>query len=372
MATPIVTQKKTAKVGKPKKTSADVVATAPPGLWKECPSYPGVYVTENADILLPSGKVSEARPNRQGYILIDVAGKKIGRSTLIADTYLPPDSTKPEVDHINQIRDDDRLCNLRRCTKPENMNNRTMPKRIQSKSVAQYENGELVRVWPSAWSAAEGLSVNINDAYNVKQIYNGIQHCCCGNRQKSAKGFGWKWVVVNIPNEQWKSLTIKTKDKGKIQILVSNKARIDYGNEIRLGSLMTSGYVATKIGGTSFQMHTLVCRAFHGEPLCLGMTPDHIDRNRINNDASNLRWATGSQQQMNKGVINRCGQTSALISIDKNGKEVYYINVGVASRAINIPPTTIHYCIKQASTTKKTGLRFRHATVEEIGTNTTE
>jgi len=355
------------KVNKPKKTSANVVAASSSGIWTECSTYPGVYASEEGKILLSSGVISKARANREGYVNIKVYDKQVGRSVLVADAYLPPDPTRPEVDHINRIRSDDKLCNLRRCTRVENANNRTVPKRYRSKSVAQYEDEELIRIWPSAWDAAEGLNSNNSNTNRIRKIHKAIQICCNG-RQKDAKGFVWKWYVEKIPNEEWKTLEVKTKNKGKIQILVSNKARVDYENEIRTGSLRSSGYVELHIGNTTFKMHTLVCRAFHGERSHSKMTPDHINRNASNNDASNLRWATRGQQNENRGVINNCGQTSAIISVDKNGKEVYYINMAVASRDINIPRSTIHDSIKYGRTNKKTGLRFRHATPEEIET----
>ncbi len=50
-----------------------------------------------------------------------------------------------------------------------------------------------------------------------------------------------------------------------------------------------------------FRVHRLVAEAFipnvHNKP-CV----DHIDGNRINNDHWNLRWATNSENQCNRGI----------------------------------------------------------------------
>jgi HNH endonuclease len=75
------------------------------------------------------------------------------------------------------------------------------------------------------------------------------------------------------------------------------------------------GYVArwNKGGGVIF-MHQVLC------PCEQGSTPDHRDRNRLNNRSDNLRPATRSQNMENRGVPrnNRCGITG--VTQTRNGK----------------------------------------------------
>ena len=61
----------------------------------------------------------------------------------------------------------------------------------------------------------------------------------------------------------------------------------------------TSGYARIRHKGTNYPVHVLVCGAFHGSRP-EGHTPDHIDRDRGNNAASNLRWASKREQQLNR------------------------------------------------------------------------
>jgi hypothetical protein len=86
----------------------------------------------------------------------------------------------------------------------------------------------------------------------------------------------------------------------------------------------------------TMQIHRLVALAFIGNPSekpCV----DHIDNNRKNNKISNLRWATSSQNQMNKGkqsnnksgIIGVCwhkrdNRWSASIKIDGITKHIGY------------------------------------------------
>jgi len=50
-------------------------------------------------------------------------------------------------------------------------------------------------------------------------------------------------------------------------------------------------------GQKQFSFHVLMCEAFHG-PRPQGMECRHLDGDRRNNSASNLRWGTHSQNQI--------------------------------------------------------------------------
>ena len=81
------------------------------------------------------------------------------------------------------------------------------------------------------------------------------------------------------------------------------------GNELSapfIGSLAPNGYLKTRVKGTTYYVHHFVCRAFCG-PRRPDTTADHITkydgdwkRERSDNRALNLRWATWSEQQLNK------------------------------------------------------------------------
>jgi len=54
-----------------------------------------------------------------------------------------------------------------------------------------------------------------------------------------------------------------------------------------------------------FKIHRLLGIAFIYNDDPINKTQiDHIDRNSLNNDLSNLRWATWEEQQLNKGLYN--------------------------------------------------------------------
>eukprot|EP00966_Prymnesium_polylepis_P055595 1285852-Prymnesium_polylepis.1 len=68
----------------------------------------------------------------------------------------------------------------------------------------------------------------------------------------------------------------------------------------------------------AFAFHRLVAEAWPGiVGECPGesYTVDHIDRNRCNNRADNLRWATASTQNSNKNYENKCAKQLCLAAV---------------------------------------------------------
>ena len=60
-----------------------------------------------------------------GYCRVKLHGKKYLLHRILGELFIPNPENKPEIDHINRIRDDNRLVNLKWATRSENCYNRT-------------------------------------------------------------------------------------------------------------------------------------------------------------------------------------------------------------------------------------------------------
>jgi len=97
-------------------------------------------------------------------------------------------------------------------------------------------------------------------------------------------------------------------------------------------NLIDTGYKNIKLLNNKkhkhFKVHVLVGNAFVGKRIN-GLTFDHIDRNRINNRADNLRLATRLEQNINTGLRkdNKLRERNISLNNQKNGISCYDIRI---------------------------------------------
>jgi len=64
-----------------------------------------------------------------------------------------------------------------------------------------------------------------------------------------------------------------------------------------------TGYKVLRMGkGKKHYIHRLVATAFLPAPTAEGCVVDHVDRNKLNNHASNLRWVSRSENSRNINI----------------------------------------------------------------------
>ena len=164
--------------------------------WKNIKGYEGLYQVSN------EGRVRSLKFGRmkillqaslRGYKLVGLSKDGVVKTyqvhRLVAVAFIPNPENKPQVDHINCVRDDNRAENLRWVTAQENnLNPITREKHIgrlvnredQSIMVEQYtKSGELVRTYNS-----------ISETSKYGFCFGCVSKCVKGKR-RTHKGYVW-------------------------------------------------------------------------------------------------------------------------------------------------------------------------------------
>jgi hypothetical protein len=157
-----------------------------------------VILFNNKYILFEIGKIFSIKRNKylipsqdkkNHYYHFILCGKKQYLHRLLAQNFIPNHENKPQVNHINGIKTDNRLENLEWCTSSENnkhahttgLNYRPENSGRPKKQIFQFTlEGNFIRNWDSISDAAKFYKIGVPNISN-----------CITGKNKSAKGFKW-------------------------------------------------------------------------------------------------------------------------------------------------------------------------------------
>lgn len=182
--------------------------------WRDIRGYEGLYQVSsfgkvksldrtnfkfNRSVPL-KGRILKLNTNIHGYPFATIYKNGVSHSItvhrLVAETFIPNPDNKPQVNHINGCKSDNRVDNLEWVTASENqthsfrvlgtknsMKGKYGKQNAKSKVVLQMDmNGRFIAEYESAYEASR----------HTDGSPQGISRCCRGGRN-SHKGFIWKY-----------------------------------------------------------------------------------------------------------------------------------------------------------------------------------
>lgn len=185
-------------------------------IWKDIKGYEGLYQVSNYGriksleryiewkngIRLVREKILKPTENENKYLRINLSKndkpKTIKVHRLVAEAFIPNSENKPCIDHINTIRTDNRVENLRWVTYSENnLNPISLEKFIKSKKGKNQPESSILKKSKPVLQIDKNTGKIINLFSSSKEVerqldfnQGNISSCCLG-KQKTAYGYYW-------------------------------------------------------------------------------------------------------------------------------------------------------------------------------------
>jgi hypothetical protein len=267
------------------------------------PEFPGYLFFKNGQVTNNNGQIMGSQ-EEDGYIkssFLDINGKRRVKRLhiLIMWAFSGESPNGREVDHINQIKNDNRYENLQYLTKLEHskkthVDNPSMIHKMSRRPIQGINKDGSIVTFDSMKDAALFLEPKKDTKDIVGQLTAAIR------KNYYCRNFKWKYLDTEvIEGEIWKAPNL---DGLESNILVSNMERLkrDGGMITDYRNISSGGYIScgVKIKGRNVQrkFHTLVCSAFHGKQPIDMSSVNHIDEIIYNNKPENLEWSNSKNQ----------------------------------------------------------------------------
>jgi hypothetical protein len=275
-----------------------------------------------------------------GYVRIGIDKKQYLVHRLVASAFIVNDDPlrKWTVNHINSVRDDNRVGNLEWASSAEqsmhmvkNMRNNgkkfsSRPERKQSIERLDRVTKDVLGEYETTMDACAWILLEDGDG---ELIASDLKKLCRSFKKKlntrirrnmdyEDYGYIWRKKEETLEGELWKPILPQYMD-GCNDYLVSTHGRIKHRLGYLVGGSTLNGYKVFKIGKKTYRFHRMTAFVFVENPDDKPFV-NHIDGNKLNNHYLNLEWVSNQENCQHAYDTGLTRRKRVVIQLDKKGQ----------------------------------------------------
>ena len=347
-------------------------------IWKPITDFPNYEVSSKGRVKSKyKNIIMKLQKTYAGYLKICLKnneGKYLSCSAhrLVAKEFIDNPENKPTVDHIDKNKQNNCVSNLRWATMTEqNLHvhkDVTFLKTINYRPIYRINNdtNEIIDLHESISHAALWIidnkltSIKNKDKNNISIISSKIS-AVGNNKRNIAYGFKWKYFYEKEDeNEIWKEIPFEIVGKNNYYVSTQGSFKNDK-NVIKNDHKYNTGYKRVCINSKNYLLHRLVALIFLENPENKEFV-NHIDGNKLNNQLTNLEWATCLENNMHKIQTGLSNSTKTVIQYDKNMNKLNeFYSIVECSEFLNISASCVSDNCRGKTQVTKCGFLFRYA-----------
>ena len=174
-------------------------------MWKDIKGYEGLYQVSNLgrvhslDRFVPRktgtvqkvhGRILKLPEDKDGYSQVSLwkrnKMKKAKAHRLVGEAFIPNPNNLPEINHKNEVKNDNRVSNLEWCTRKENINHGT-----RSEQVAKTKRKPVIGI--NLDTGKKTTFKSMREASKFGFHPSAIRKVCIGE-QEAHKGYSWEFA----------------------------------------------------------------------------------------------------------------------------------------------------------------------------------
>ena len=152
-------------------------------IWRDIEGFEELYAVST------KGRVKNIKTNRiligsydsNGYRKVTINGKNYNIHRLLALAFIPNPDKLPEVDHLDEVKTNNNVSNLRWVSKSENTRHSAHQYSCKIKQLDK--DGNLIRIWPSVNQIEHELGYSTHPIRNVLK-----------GKQQYSYGYQWQYL----------------------------------------------------------------------------------------------------------------------------------------------------------------------------------